>query len=290
MWRILLLSILVPVAVNAEPLRVFVSVLPQKTFVERIGGPHVAVQAMVGPGHNPSTYDPTPRQVAALAGTDLYIRTGMPFEDAWMERIRATNPEMPVLDTRSGINLRATGHHHDGGGQDDRDDHGIGQDTLDPHVWTSPPLVKQMSRNIRDSLTNLDPTNAPVYAANFAIFAAELDALDQNIRALLKDLSNRRFMVFHPAWGYFADAYGLIEVPIEKEGKTPGARALTALIEQAKRDRITVIFVQPQFDKRAASRVADAIGGQVVAIDPLAADYAANLLQVAGTIAETARR
>lgn len=290
MWHILLLlSILVPVAANTEPLRIFVSVLPQKTFVERIGGPHVAVQVMVGPGHNPGTYSPTPRQVAALAGTDLYIRTGVPFEDAWMERIRAINPDLLVLDARSGIDLRATGHHDDGVGQDDHDDRGIGQNTLDPHVWTSPPLVKQMSGSIRDTLTNLDPTNAQVYADNFAAFAAELDALDQNIRVLLKDLSNRRFMVFHPAWGYFADAYGLIEVPIEKEGKVPGARAMAALIEQAKREQIKVIFVQPQFDKRAASRVASAIGGRVVAIDPLAADFAANLLQVAGTIAATAR-
>ena len=290
MWHILLfLLILVPVSVNSEPLRIFVSVLPQKTFVERIGGPHVTVQTMVEAGHNPGTYDPTPRQVAALADTDLYIRTGVPFEDAWMERIRSANPDMQILDARTGIDLRAMGRHDDVGGQDGHADHGIDQDTLDPHVWTSPPLVKQISRNIRNMLTSLDPTNAKVYADNFAAFAAELDTLDQDIRLLLKGLSNRRFMVFHPAWGYFADTYGLIEVPIEKEGKTPGARSLTALIRQAKREQAKVIFVQPQFDKRAASRVADAIDGRVVTIDPLAADYAANLLLVAGLIAETTR-
>ena len=287
MWRILLLlsTLAPPAAVIGKPLRVFVSVVPQKTFVERIGGPHVVVQAMVGPGHNPVTYDPTPRQVAALEGADLYIRTGVPFEDAWLERIRAANPDMPVLDARTGIDLRAMGQHDDGPGQDK---HENGPDTLDPHVWTSPPLVKQMSRNIRDTLIDLDPRNASVYADNFAAFAADLEALDQDIRALLNGLTNRRFMVFHPAWGYFADTYGLIEVPIEKEGKAPGARSLVALIEQAKREQINVIFVQPQFDKRAAVRVATAIGGRVVAIDPLAADYAANLLRVARTIAETA--
>jgi zinc transport system substrate-binding protein len=87
-------------------------------------------------------------------------------------------------------------------------------------------------------------------------------------------------MVFHPAWGYFADTYGLTQVPIEREGKEPGARALAALIDQAKREKTQVVFVQPQFDKRSAVQVAQAIGGAVVAVDPLAPDYIDNLRRV----------
>jgi zinc transport system substrate-binding protein len=118
------------------------------------------------------------------------------------------------------------------------------------------------------------------FARNHDAFVAELDALDQDLRALLDPLSNRRFMVFHPSWGYFADTYGLTQVPIEREGKEPGARALAALIDQAKADRIKVIFVQPQFDKRSATQVAQAIGGGVIAVDPLAGDYVDNLRRV----------
>ena len=91
-----------------------------------------------------------------------------------------------------------------------------------PHLWTSPPLVRQMAARIRDALTELDPAQGPFYAANYASFAAELDDLDRDIRAQLAGLTNRRFMVFHPSWGYFADTYGLIQVPIEHEGKEPG--------------------------------------------------------------------
>jgi zinc transport system substrate-binding protein len=87
-------------------------------------------------------------------------------------------------------------------------------------------------------------------------------------------------MVFHPAWGYFADNYGLTQVAIEHEGKQPGARGLAALIDQAKQANIKVVFVQPQFDKRQARQVAQAIGGAVVAVDPLAADYVDNLRRV----------
>lgn len=106
---------------------------------------------------------------------------------------------------------------------------------------------------------------------------------------MVRDLPNRSFLVFHPAWGYFADTYGLIQVPIEKEGKEPGARALVALIEQAKREDVKAIFVQPQFSATSAEQVARAIGGRVVPIDPLSPDYADNLRAVARQIAEAAQ-
>jgi zinc transport system substrate-binding protein len=279
----------------AATLQVFVSVLPQKTFVERVGGAQVDVQVMVRPGDSPHTYEPTPRQVAALAEADLYVAVGVSFEDAWMERIRATNPRMRILDSSQGLSLRAMESH--GGGVETghgqsmhaperaEEDHRSG----DPHAWTSPPLVKQMAAAIRDALTDLDPANRAGYAANYATFAAELDALDQEIHARLAGLTNRRFMVFHPAWGYFADTYGLTQVPIELEGKEPGPRALAALIEQARREQVNVIFVQPQFSRKAAIQVASAIGGRVEVMDPLAADYVANLRRVAAVLAEESR-
>lgn len=288
----LFIWLLAPALGNTEPLQVFVSVLPLKTFVEKVGGDFVAVQAMVQPGYSPHTYEPTPKQISALAKTDLYVRTGIPFEKAWMERIRSANPDMKVLDAQEGIDLRIIEHHehetahneeqpnkaHDSGHPDNSE--------RDPHIWTSPPLVKQMAKNIRDMLTELDPAHGQAHADNYTAFAAELDALDHEIRTLLKDVANRKFMVFHPAWGYFADTYDLIQIPIEQGGKEPGARALTELIKQAKQENVKVIFVQPQFNKKSAEQVASAIGGRVVAIDPLSPDYANNLRKVAQLIAE----
>lgn len=279
---ILIAALAIPTPTVAGPLSVFVSVLPQKTFVEKVGGQHVEVHVMVPPGHSPATYAPTPQQISALANAALYVRVGVPFEKAWMARIRAANPHMETLDARTGIDLRSIerhGHEHDAQ---------TGESERDPHVWTSPPLVSHMARNIRDALTGLDPAHGPDYARNYALFAAELEELDLDVRARLKELPKRKFMVFHPAWGYFADTYGLIQVPIEKEGKEPGARALTALIEQARREQVDVIFVQPQFSRRSASQVASAIGGRVVAIDPLAPDYVENLRNVARQLAAEA--
>jgi zinc transport system substrate-binding protein len=293
----------------AEPLRVIVSVLPLKTFVQKVGGARVDVGVMVQPGYNPHTYDPTPRQISALAKANLYVRTGVPFEKAWMNRIRSANPNMQVLDVRDGIALSAMQPHQhaDRGPATQRaqidgptnerapkprnntiHDRPYAHE-LDPHVWTSPPLAKHMIRAIRDKLVDLDPAHAHDYQQNFAAFDNELDALDREIRQSLEPLKYRRFMVFHPAWGYFAETYGLVQVPIEREGKEPGARALSALIERAAKEQVRVIFVQPQFDKRTAAQLAQAIGGRVIAVDPLAADYISNLRHVAQQFAQALR-
>jgi zinc transport system substrate-binding protein len=308
---LLLLLLLVPTLSIAEPLRVFASVVPIQTFVQQIGGKHVDARAMVRPGFNPHTYDPTPQQIGALAGAALYIRTGVPFEKAWMDRIRSANQGMQMLDARKGIALREMeahahdeheheaehhdesdhGHAHDG--ETPHDDHdeqhahaGESNHEQDPHVWTSPLLVTHMVGRIRDKLTELAPDHATEFARNHDALVAELRALDSELHTLLDSLPNRKFMVFHPAWGYFADHYGLVQVPIEHEGKSPGARALAALIDQAKQEKIKVVFVQPQFDKRQARQVAQAIGGAVVAVDPLAADYTENMRRVGRQFAQ----
>ena len=283
---------------------VFATVVPLATFVERIGGDRVQVQPMVRAGQNPHTYDPTPRQVAALADADLYVRVGMPLEDAWLPRIRATNPRMRIVDARDGIRLRQTGpaheldaspapgesghgdapegHGHESGGHDD---HEHDPDAQDTHVWTSPPLAKSMGAGIRDALIGLRPSEADTFKANYARFAADLDALDAQLRARLAPVKQRRFMVFHPAWGYFADTYGLTQVAVEYQGKEPGARALAGLIDRARADGIRAVLVQPQMSPRSAEQIARAIGGRVVSIDPLSADYFGTLRQLADLIA-----
>lgn len=260
---------------DSAPLRVFASVLPIQTFVEQVGGEHVEARAMVRPGFSPHTYDPTPQQIAALARAALYVRVGVPFEDAWMGRIRSANSSMQVIDVRSGLELRVSEDH------EHAHDHGREVDEFDPHVWTNPRLVMHMIGRIRDRLAELDPAHAADFSRNHDAYLADLRALDEEIHELLDPLRNRKFMVFHPAWGYFADAYGLVQVPIEHEGKEPGARALAALIDRAKAEGVRVIFVQPQFDKRQATQIARAIGGSVIAVDPLAPDYVDNLRQVA---------
>ena len=256
------------------PLPVFVSILPQKYFVERVGGGRVAVSVMVGPGQSPETYEPTPRQMAALSRARLYFSIGVAFEDTWMKRIQAANPALRLAPMQRGVALLPpAGPSGEPGGRD-------------PHIWTSPARVKIMAATIRAALIELDPAHRGEFEANYRAFIAELDALDQELRAILAPARGKPLLVFHPSWGYFANDYRLRQIPIEAEGKEPGASSLARVIDLGKREDVKVIFVQTQFSRRTAETVAAAIGARVVAVDPLAEDYPQNLLRVAREFAD----
>jgi len=100
---------------------------------------------------------------------------------------------------------------------------------------------------------------------------------NEKLKNLLREHRGKQFMVFHPSWGYFAREYGLTQVPIEIEGKSPKPAQLSELIKHALEQKITVIFAQKQFSTKNAEVIARAIGGKVVLVDPLALDWFANM-------------
>lgn len=253
---------------HAEPLAVAVSILPQKYFVERIGGDAVRVTVMVPPGADPHSYEPRPRQMTELSASRLYLAIGVDFERAWLKRLRAANPGLEVVRTDDGVPKRAMaapGAHRHGAGEPD------------PHIWLSPALVKILSGNILRALAAADPGNRTAYEARCARFLEEVEALDAELKAVFADRQGTRFIVLHPAWGYFADAYGLEQTPIEIEGKEPKPAQLQNLIQKARSRGITAVFVQPQFSTKTAELVAREIGGQVIAADDLAENWPENL-------------
>ncbi|RSD33963.1 MAG: zinc transport system substrate-binding protein [Methanohalophilus sp.] len=100
------------------------------------------------------------------------------------------------------------------------------------------------------------------------------------VQETLENKSGNSFMVYHPAWGYFAERYDLNMVPIETEGKEASARQLSEVITFAKQENITIIFVQSQFSTQSAEAVAEEIDGKVVKVDPLARNYTDNMYKV----------
>lgn len=278
---ILLILLFSPTGEATSPLPVFVSIDPQKYFLQQIGRNLVNVQVMVPPGASPATYEPKPRQMAALSKTKIYFAIGVPFENAWLKKIAAANPAMTVVHTDDGIEkIPMAAHHHDEEEAHlEADTHG--HRGLDPHIWLSPPLVKIQALTITKALQKMDPSHREVYQNNLQQFVAQIDRLDNELKALFAGKQGLQFMVFHPSWGYFARAYKLRQVPVEIEGKDPKPAQLKALITMAREKGITVIFVQPQFSARSAELVASEIGGQVAFVDPLASDWLSNLRDVA---------
>jgi len=260
-----------------KKLAVFVSIAPQKYFVNQIGQERVDVQVMVSPGASPATYEPKPRQMAALAKTSVYFAIGVPFEKNWLKKIAAANPNMQVVHTDHGIQkIPMSAHHHQTEHHPGKDRHG----EPDPHIWLSPTLVMIQARAIRDALQEIDPAYRSVYETNYEAFASTLAALDAELRNMFADKQGFQFMVFHPSWGYFAHAYGLKQVAVEIEGKDPKPAQLKELIEHARENEIKIIFVQPQFSSKSAKLVAKEIDGRVIVADPLAQEWLRNLREV----------
>lgn len=271
-------------AAGAGGLEVFVSILPQKYFVERIGGDAVKVNVMVAPGAHPAAYEPSPRQMAALSGADLYFAAGVPFENAWLKKIQASSPDMQIVHTDAWIKKQPIDRQHEDSAHSH--DHGAG----DPHIWLSPPLVMIQARHILAALSEADPGNAEIYEANGRAFAAELADLDAQLRQMFGGLpEDLQFMVFHPSWGYFADAYGLVQIPVEISGKSPRAAGLQRLITHAREKGLRTVLVQPQISSKTAETIAKAIDGRVISADPLAENWPENLIDVAKKIAGAAR-
>jgi zinc transport system substrate-binding protein len=268
------------VAGSSKPIIVAVSLLPQAEFVEKVGGDKVKTVVIIPPGADPHTYEPSPRELGEVSDARLYVTVGvdMPFEKVWIERFESINSGTLIVNSSNGIKLRElaagseTGKTHEETG-------------LDPHIWTSPANAKIMVENVYEGLAKIDPGNKTYYAQNRDSYLKELDALDARIREKLEGKKERNFMVYHPSWGYFAADYNLTMIPVEIEGKEPSAEDLAKLMDLAKEKHVKVIFVQPQSSTRSAQAVSEEIGGEVVAVDPLAKDYIANMDNVSDIFA-----
>jgi zinc transport system substrate-binding protein len=244
---------------------VAVTILPQAGFVEAIGADKVEVVVMVPPGANPHTYEVTPDQMTQLSNAKMYAKVGSPieFELVWMDKLIAVNKSMLVVDCSKGIDLTES---------QDPDEPG-----LDPHIWLSVKNAKIMVQNICDGLMQVDAANKDYYEENCAAYLEELTKLDSDLAADLSGVRNRSFIVFHPAFGYFARDYNLKQIAVEQSGKEPNADYIVRLIEEARELDIRVIFVSPEYSTKSAEVIAGEIGGKVVIIDPLAKDFIDNM-------------
>ena len=267
---------------TGSPINIFVSILPQKYLVERIGGSRINVSVMVKPGLSPETYELTPKQMAELRDARLYFRIGVPFESVWIQRIRDLNPQLRIIECCGVLDVAGPVDHNHAGSST-----GF---AMDPHVWTSPKNAIVLAGNIKSALSEYDPAASEYYIANYNTLVNDLDSLDAYIRRELAGIKNPCFIVSHPAWGHYAAEYGLEQISIEQHGTEVRAKELSRLIEFARQQDIHTVFVQKQFNTASARTLAREINGKIVELDPLAEDYLNNLRYVTQAIADGARQ
>lgn len=268
----------------AKP-QVSVSILPTKYFLEQIAGDTLNINVMVTKGADAHTYEPKPKQMKELENSALYFAVGIEFEDVWLKKFEQNYPNLKVVYTQKGIEklkmLEHDEHEHE---HTPHCDHEHAE--FDPHIWLDPLLVKAQAKNIAIALSQEFPQNSEFYTKNLVKFNAKLDELDAKIKDMLKDLKNRRFMVYHPSWGYFANRYNLEQIAIEAQGKDPKPAQLAQLIDEAKEHGIKVIFVAPNFSKKAANLIATQTGAFVSEVDQLPIEWESELMRMAQILAK----
>jgi zinc transport system substrate-binding protein len=265
-------------ALYADVPYVLVSVAPPKFFVEKIAKNTVEVQLMVPAGASAHTYEPTPKQMMAVSKANIWFRIGEPFENRAIQALKSHHPNIEIVDLRQGLDLISAdqGHVHCG----------CCHGSVDLHFWLSARQAQIQAQTIADALTKAFPGHANFYQANLQTFQQELKELDEKIKSILEPLQNRNILVSHPAYAYFCRDYGLQQHAIEVEGKDPTPQQMTRLLNLARQLNARAIFIQMQYNNKAAKLVAEALGAHLIVLDPYSERYIATMLEIAHAFAK----
>ena len=263
---------------------VSVSILPQKYFIEELAGEKVIVNVMVPPGASPATYEPSVSQLSQLDKSAIYMKMGyLGFELSWMDKIRSVNPEIQVIDLSEGVELIFS---REGGDEKAHHRHVHAHAGVDPHIWMSARNAKIIVNNMSGSLKGLLPGDSVQIADRQSALLNRLDSLDREIGNLLAGTEGRSFMIYHPSLSYFARDYGLEQLSLEWEGKSPSPSHMKHLTDQGRERQISSILIQLEFDSKNATVLASEIGAKIVSINPLDESWPVQMMHIATKLEE----
>lgn len=277
---------------------VSVTIEPQRYFAGKIAGDKFKINCVVPAGQSPETYDPTPQQMIQVGKSLAYLRIGpIGFEQAWMDKIRENNPKLQVFDTSEGMKLltdtEGEEHSHDHDGHDGHDHagetcshHGHHHGGVDPHIWSSIAGAKLVAWNTLNAFIALDPDNTDYFWKNYNELVDEIDKTEAEIKQLLDPLTDRTFIIYHPALTYFANEFNLTQLCIEMDGKEPSPAQLKMLVETARDNNARVVFIQQEFDQKNAELIAKETGCKLTVINPLAYDWSKEMIHIAKALAD----
>src|ERR687897_561802 len=233
-----------------EPLNIVASFYPIFEFVKQVGGDKVTITSLIPVGVEPHDFEPTIQQIQNGESADIVFFNGLGFESSWISRINNDN----IVDTSSGVNITMTGN------------------TVDPHIWLEPILVKNQVKNIEEALIKLDPANKEYYEKSANNFSRELDSLDSFIRSILQTCDKKDFITFHDAFSYFANRYGLKQHSVQ--GASPEGEVLPQKMQEmiilAKDLGINIIYSEELVDPKFAEVIAQELpNGRVLTLSPI---------------------
>lgn len=251
--------------VAASPLQVVTTIPVLKDWAERIGGPHIEVTSLLSGFETGHTYAPKPSHIIAVRQARILLQVGIGLE-VWVDGLirSAGNPDLLVVTTGEGIRLL------DGSGSAHAESASSGHHGGNPHVWLDPVNATSMVGRIADAFVLKDPGHASSYRANQQAYLAQLSALQKELLAKVRTISERRIVVHHPAWPYFAQRFGfkIVGVIVPQPGAEPSAYHLRRLIRLMRREHVRVIVAEPQLNRRLAEVLARETSAELVTLTP----------------------
>ena len=247
-----------------DVINISVSIPPYADFVKQIVGNRAIVNTLIHPGTNAHSFEPTPKQLKKVLDANIYFRVGEDFklENILIDKLESSIEK--IIDCSSGIIIL------------DRN----------PHYWLSPDNVKIITKTIGDTLSFLYPQHKNYFSNNRIKYLAKVDSVNQIIINVLKNKTEKSLFVYHPAWRYFGEYYGLEEIAIEQNGKHPKANDLKNFLEITKSKGASCIFFDPHFDDSSVSAVASSLELKIDSINPLPVNYVQNLFDISKKLDE----
>lgn len=261
---------------NKKPL-ILVSIAPYRFLTEQIAGEGFEVQTVVPAAANPHSFEPTAKQVAEMARSQVWFRIGEPFEGKILPILLRHNTGLAVQDLRDGLELIAEGNlscKH------------CCMDHFDRHIWLSPKMAGIQAAMIERRLSERFPEQKELFQKNLALLLLNLGALDREIQEILKPVEKRLILVSHPAFGYFCKEYDFEQLSVEYEGKDPRPKHLEEILKQAVSESMEVALALPQYNNKGAQLIAEKLHMPVHLIDPYSAEYFETMRKLAHLIAE----
>jgi ABC-type Zn uptake system ZnuABC Zn-binding protein ZnuA len=218
---------------------VMTSISTFNSFVEGVGGSHVRVQSLVPIGASPEDYQPTPQDEATLSQAAIFVENGAGLE-TWIGKTIANtgSSKLKVVVCTDGLPVK------------------LGN----PHLWMDPQFAKHYVDKIREALVAQDPAHADEYRANAGAYNAKLDDLTKRIAARINTIpkSQRAMIVFHNAWQYYNDRFGIETLGFieTNPGQEPNPQQIAHLIDVAKSRHLRAIFSEPEYSPKLAQQIA----------------------------------
>jgi zinc transport system substrate-binding protein len=254
-----------------DKITVATSIIPEATFIKAVCGDKINVVTAIPEGYSPEIYEPSALEMADMNKSIVFFSIGVPAEDNFLQSLSDEVETISLADAVSEV-------------YDDLELNG----GRDPHIWLSIKRVKIMIDKICQVMSEKDPENADFYELNAENYKIQLDETDEYVKNEIENMNNKKFIVFHPAFAYFADDYGLEMYAIEKDGNAATINDLSTMIDFAKANNITVVFNQEEIDSSWISSFTQEIeNGSFIQLTPLSADYIESIKYMADAISSS---